>query len=112
MTVVGDARPGLSGRYALGEPIGRGGMAIVYRAADRETGRPVALKVLREPYGHDPGAVRRFEWEARAAAALWHPNVVRVLDAGVQDGRRYLAMELVDGESLRAYLDRRGALAP
>src|SRR5947207_4883485 len=90
----------LGGRFQLHERLGEGGMAEVYRATDLRSGHDVALKLLRAPYADDAEAVRRFDREARAAAALRHPNVVAVHEAGALDGRPYIAMELVGGEDL------------
>src|SRR5437867_2541592 len=104
--------PDLGDRYRLHERLGRGGMAEVYRATDLRNGRTVALKLLLDPYNDDARAVRRFEQEARTAAALRHPNVVTIYDAGALEGHRYIAMELVEGEDLRAYLAHRGVLSP
>jgi len=89
--------------------VGEGGMGVVYRAYDTRLERVVALKVL--PAGlPDKGRTARFEREARAAAALSHPNIVAVYDVGEEDGVFYIAGELIEGESLRERL-RRGALA-
>ena len=86
-------------RYEIRDKLGEGASAVVYRAWDRELRRPVALKVLRDVAGGQ--IVRdRFRREAQAAAALAHPNVVAVHDAGEADGRLYLVMELVDGRPL------------
>ena len=74
-------------RYEVERMLGGGGMAIVYLARDRELGRPVALKVLAETLADDPEIRQRFVREARLAARLSHPNVVRVYDAGEEDGR-------------------------
>jgi serine/threonine-protein kinase len=75
------------GRFRLEEVLGAGGMALVYRAADERTGRTTALKLLADNLAADEGFRRRFQREARLAARLSHPNVVRVLDAGEYDGR-------------------------
>jgi serine/threonine-protein kinase len=90
------------GRYAIEGILGRGGMAVVYRARDVELGRSVALKVLHVGASLPPGFAERFTREARAAARLQHPNVVRLYDAGEADGVRFLAMELIDGVTLDA----------
>jgi eukaryotic-like serine/threonine-protein kinase len=100
----------LSGRYALGEVIGRGGMAEVYRARDQLLGRAVAVKILREVTA-DPAARARFTAEARTLARLSHPGLVAVLDAGTDGDRPYLVMELVEGTTL-ADRCRGGALDP
>ncbi len=97
-------------RYRIIAPLGRGGMATVYRARDRWLGRDVALKLL--PAQVVEGALSaRFEREARNGARLDHPGCVRVLDYGASpDGGRFLAMELIPGPTLRAELDRRKRL--
>ncbi len=101
----------ISGRYRLGEPIGRGGMATIYRAVDEHMmDRPVAVKVLREVYSSDPKFVTRFQREARAASALQHPNIVQVFDYGQSGDSYYIVMEYIEGMDLRRYLKRRGVL--
>jgi eukaryotic-like serine/threonine-protein kinase len=104
--------PSLSDRYRLEDPIGVGGMATVYRAHDVELDRPVAVKVLADPLASDPEIRTRFLREGRLAARLSHPNVVRVFDAGEQDGRPFIVMEHVEGETLADVLRRRGRLPP
>jgi serine/threonine-protein kinase len=94
------------GRFTLEALIGEGGMGAVYRARDAKLGRKVALKVIRGD-ADDPESqerVARFLREARAAAALDHPNAVSIFDVGEQDGMSYIAMELVQGRSLRSYV--------
>ena len=91
-------------RYQPGDPIGRGGMATIYRARDMQTGRIVAIKVLREDYSTDAKFVQRFQREAKAASTLQHPNIVQVYDYGQTDGNYYIVMELVEGTDLRRYL--------
>ena len=102
----------MAGRYRLGRPLGHGGMATVFAAGDEELQRPVAVKLLAESIGRDPDLRARFLREARLAARLSHPNVVRVFDAGEADGRPYIVMELVDGETVADLLARRGRLDP
>src|SRR5687768_14246810 len=104
--------PTLLGRYRLGPTLGSGGMAEVRRAEDLALGRPVAVKLLHPHLATDPAFMERFEREARLAAGLSHPGVVAVFDRGVADGRPFLVMELVEGESLAALLRREGPLAP
>ena len=106
-------RPGetLAG-YVIEAVAGRGGMGLVYRARDPELGRSVALKVIAAATADDPGFRRRFEREWRLTAALEHPNVVPVYRAGEADGRLFLAMRFIDGETLTARVDGRGRLAP
>ncbi len=100
----------LGERYQLQDPIGRGGMATIYRGRDMRMDRPVAIKVLREVYSTDPKFVTRFQREAKAASALQHPNIVQVYDYGQSDGNYFIVMELIDGTDLRRYLRSRGIL--
>jgi hypothetical protein len=108
------AAPGelLAGRYELIQPIGSGGMATVWRARDTRLGRPVAVKLLRPELAEDAEFLRRFETEARHAASLSHPNVATVHDTDVDDGRRFIVMELVDGPSVADVVAQRGPLEP
>jgi eukaryotic-like serine/threonine-protein kinase len=92
------------GPYEILAPIGAGGMGEVYRARDARLVREVALKILPVAFASDPDRVRRFEQEGRAAAALNHPNIVVIYDAGSQDGVFYVATELLEGETLRERL--------
>jgi eukaryotic-like serine/threonine-protein kinase len=95
------------GPYEIQAPIGAGGMGEVYRAADTRLDRNVALKILPGSFSQDSDRLRRFEQEARAVAALNHPNILAVFDIGQQqDGSPFLVSELLEGESLRAVLDR------
>ena len=88
-------------RYRILERIGSGGMADVYCAEDQQLGRRVALKLLHRRFSEDQEFVERFRREASAAAGLQHPNVVQVFDRGAWDGTYYLAMELLEGRSLK-----------
>jgi Tol biopolymer transport system component len=97
------------GPYEIRSPIGAGGMGEVYRAVDSRLGRDVALKVLPKTFACDADRLQRFELEARAVAALNHPNILAVFDVGQQDGSPFLVSELLEGESLRVIVDR-GAL--
>ncbi len=101
----------LGERYQLQDPIGRGGMATIYRGRDMRMDRVVAIKVLREVYSTDPKFVTRFQREAKAASSLQHPNIVQVYDYGQSDGNYFIVMELVEGTDLRRYLRSRGVLA-
>jgi eukaryotic-like serine/threonine-protein kinase len=94
------------GPYEIVAPLGAGGMGEVYRARDTRLGRDVALKILPESFAREADRLRRFEQEARAVAALNHPNILAVFDVGQQDGAPFLVSELLEGESLRAVLDR------
>jgi len=98
------------GPYEIVALIGAGGMGEVYRARDARLGREVALKILPESIARDPERLRRFEQEARAVAALNHPNILGLYDIGSQDGSPYLVSELLEGESLREIL--RGGPVP
>ncbi len=97
-------------RYELEELVGTGGMSSVYRAHDKLLERRVALKVLHEQYTSDGDYVERFRREARSVAQLSHPSIVTVIDRGEQDGRQYIVFEYVDGENLKALLEREGPL--
>jgi eukaryotic-like serine/threonine-protein kinase len=89
------------GEYEIRRRLGAGGMGEVYRARDLRLGREVALKVLPEEFASDAGRARRFEQEARAASALNHPNIVAVYEIGSSGPLSYIAMELVEGRTLR-----------
>ena len=89
------------GPYEIVAAVGAGGMGEVYRARDARLGRDVAVKVLPESLARDTDRLRRFEQEARAVAALNHPNILAVFDVGSHDGSPYLVSELLDGETLR-----------
>jgi serine/threonine-protein kinase len=102
----------LGGRYQLGELVGQGGMATIYRATDSQLGREVAVKVLRGEYGFDAAFVARFQREARAAAQLNHPNIVSVFDYATDTVGPHIVMELVTGGDLAAVLRERGPLPP
>jgi Tol biopolymer transport system component len=93
------------GPYEILSPLGAGGMGEVYRARDTKLERDVAIKVLPERLASDPAALARLEREARAVAALSHPNVLGIYDLGRDQGVTYVAMELLQGESLRQSLD-------
>ena len=101
MALLANAR---LGPYEIKSPLGAGGMGEVFRARDTRLNRDVAIKVLREDDAASVESRSRFEREARAIAALNHPNVVSVYDFGVEAGQQYIVSELVEGESLRALL--------
>src|SRR3954471_19591209 len=98
----------LSDRYELEELVGTGGMSSVFRAHDRLLDRKVALKVLHEQYTADADYIERFRHEARAVAALSHPNIVTVIDRGEHEGRQFIVFEYVAGENLKRLIQRRG----
>jgi serine/threonine protein kinase/dipeptidyl aminopeptidase/acylaminoacyl peptidase len=94
------------GPYEVRSALGRGGMGEVYRAHDARLHRDVALKVLPQSVSRNPDRLRRFELEARAAAALNHPNILAVFDIGNADGTPYIVSELLEGETLREHVSR------
>lgn len=102
----------LDGRYRVIERLADGGMATVYLALDTRLDREVALKVMRPHLAQDATFRSRFHREARSAARLSHPGVVAVFDQGEDDGRMFLAMEYVPGQTLREVIDTEGALTP
>jgi len=103
MTLPGGAR---LGPYVIGELIGRGGMGEVYRARDERLGRDVAVKILPEHLSAHAEVLKRFRREARAVAALSHPNIVALFDIGDAPDGPYVVTELLDGETLRSRLQR------
>jgi serine/threonine-protein kinase len=102
----------IAGRYRVERRLGGGGMAEVFLARDTMLGRLVAVKVLRECFADDQQFVARFHREARAAAALNHPNVVAIHDRGGSAGVSYIVMEYVPGETLKELIQRTGRLSP
>ena len=98
--------------YRLEEPIGRGGMADVFRARDERLERQVALKILGPELAEDPVFRKRFIRESRAAAAIQHPNIIPVFDAGEASGVLFIAMPLINGGDARSLLRRNGWLLP
>src|SRR5215217_9569063 len=91
----------VDGRYRVLDRLGSGGMADVYCAEDLQLGRKVALKLLHPRFAEDQDFVERFRREASSAAGLQHPNVVSVYDRGEYEDTYFIAMELIDGSSLR-----------
>ncbi len=99
------------GKYQIKAPLGRGGFATVYRAYDASLDRDIALKILAPHLAWDADTVARFKQEARTAARLKHPNIVAIHEIGEVDGQIFIAMELIEGESLRDTLQRKGSLS-
>jgi serine/threonine-protein kinase len=102
----------LGERYELIERIGRGGTAVVYRGLDHRLGRTVAVKIIHDTLVGDADYTRRFDREARAAAALSHPNIVAIFDRGTAGERPYIVMECVRGQSLRQVIAQQAPLTP
>jgi len=98
----------LNNRYQLLDQLGKGGMAVVYRARDLMLERFVAVKLLREDYSRDPAFQQRFRQEAKAAANLSHPNIVTVHDFGLDQGQLFIVMEFVPGADLKSLIKQRG----
>jgi eukaryotic-like serine/threonine-protein kinase len=98
------------GRYRIVRKLGSGGMADVYLAEDEELGRPIAIKILNDRHANDESFVERFRREAKNAAGLSHPNIVSIYDRGEAEGTYYIAMEYLDGRSLKELVVARGPL--
>ena len=107
-------KPGviIGARYEIIDRIGSGGMADVYKAVDRVLKRYVAMKVLKREFREDESFVKKFRSEAQAAAGLTHPNIVNVYDVAEDRGLHYIVMELVEGITLKEYIDKKGKLSP
>src|SRR5512145_1126855 len=98
------------GRYRIVRKLGSGGMANVYLAEDEELGRRVAIKILNDRHANDDSFVERFRREAKNAAGLSHPNIVSVYDRGEAEGTYYIAMEYLEGRSLKDRIIAEGPL--
>src|SRR6266498_350337 len=96
------------GRYRILRKLGSGGMANVYLAEDQELGRRVAIKILNDRHANDDQFVERFRREAKNAAALSHPNIGSIYDRGEAEGSYYIAMEYLEGRSLKELIVSRG----
>ncbi len=100
----------IGGRYVVLEKIGTGGMSDVYRAKDQKLNRFVAVKVLKQEFSENRNFVSKFRVEAQAAAGLMHPNIVNVYDVGEEEGIHYIVMELVEGITLKKYIEKKARL--
>ena len=100
----------LDGRYEILEVIGTGGMAVVYKARCHRLNRLVAVKILKDEYSRDEEFRRRFHAEGEAVAMLSHPNIVQIYDVFASENANYIVMELIDGISLKQYMEKKGVL--
>ena len=100
----------LDGRYEILEVIGTGGMAVVYKARCHRLNRLVAIKILKDEFARDEEFRRRFRAEGEAVAMLSHPNIVQVYDVSTSDSANFIVMELIDGISLKEYMEKKGVL--
>jgi len=100
----------LDGRYEILEILGTGGMAVVYKARCHRLNRLVAIKILKDEFARDEEFRRRFRAEGEAVAMLSHPNIVQVYDVSSSENADYIVMELIDGISLKQYMEKRGSL--
>lgn len=103
-TIIGD-------RYEILEKVGSGGMADVFRAKCHRLNRYVAIKILKQDYSEDTKLVTKFRGEAQAIAGISHPNIVGIYDVGEENGMYYIVMELVDGITLKKYIEEKGKLS-
>ena len=100
----------IQNRYEITEEIGAGGMSVVYKAMDHVLNRYIAMKVLKPEFSDDKSFVSKFRMEAQSAAGLSHPNIVNVFDVGEESGYYYIVMELVEGITLKEYIQQNGRL--
>ncbi len=98
-------------RYEIVDKVGSGGMSDVYKALDHKLNRYVAVKVLKDEFSEDKSFVSKFKVEAQSAAGLTHPNIVNVYDVGEEEGIYYIVMELVEGITLKKYIEKKGKLS-
>ena len=105
-------KPGMyiSDRYEIIEKIGSGGMADVYKAKCHRLDRYVAIKILKQEFSSDKNFITKFRGEAQSAAGLSHPNIVSVYDVGDDEGLHYIVMELVEGITLKKFIEKKGRL--
>ena len=101
----------IADRYEVLEKIGMGGMSVVYKAKDHKLNRFVAIKVLKQEFSDNANFVSKFRVEAQAAAGLMHPNIVNVYDVGDEKGMYYIVMELVEGITLKKYIEKKSRLS-
>lgn len=101
----------INNRYEIIGRVGAGGMSDVYKAKDHKLNRNVAMKVLKKEYSKDKNFVSKFRVEAQSAASLIHPNIVNVYDVGEDDGLYYIVMELIEGITLKHYIEKKGKLS-
>ena len=101
----------IADRYEVLEKIGTGGMSDVYKAKDKKLNRPVAVKVLKQEFSDNANFVSKFRVEAQAAAGLMHPNIVNVYDVGEENGVNFIVMELVEGITLKKYIEKKARLS-
>ena len=97
----------LSDRYEIVSKVGAGGMSDVYKAKDHKLNRFVAVKVLKAEFSENRSFVSKFRVEAQSAAGLMHPNIVNVYDVGEEDGLYFMIMELVEGITLKKYIEKK-----
>ena len=101
----------INNRYEILSRVGAGGMSDVYKAKDHKLNRNVAIKVLKNEFSKDKNFVSKFRVEAQSAASLIHPNIVNVYDVGEDAGLYYIVMELIEGITLKSYIDKKGRLS-
>lgn len=102
----------LAQRYQIVQLLGEGGMGAVYKATDRELNRTVALKVIRPDLARNPAIVERFKQELRLSHQVTHKNVIRIYDLGESDGMKFITMEFIAGQDLRALIQEKKRLPP
>ena len=101
----------INNRYEIISRVGAGGMSDVYKAKDHKLNRNVAIKVLKKEFSKDKNFVSKFRVEAQSAASLIHPNIVNVYDVGEDEGLYYIVMELIEGITLKSYIEKKKKLS-